>query len=153
MLSDVLFFTTLFILCRDQTEFFTFLLIVTWPSLSYLTRSSFSPYPINILIDNIIIGTFGSVASSSWTLFSQSFTIPNSTIVVLKLIGLVSLLQQSIISPSHLFTTIEKSFLSKSIIVIVEINLRSCRNQFSLLAKTVYPAIHGFHSLLQIVYQ
>ena len=73
-----------------MTEFLSLLLIVTWPSLSYLTRASFSPNPINILIGNIIIGTFGSVASSSWTLFSQSFTISNTTIVVLKLVGLVS---------------------------------------------------------------
>ena len=47
-------------------------------SLYYHTRSMDNANPINILMNNIIIGTFGSVAVSSWTFYSQTFTIPTS---------------------------------------------------------------------------
>ena len=47
-------------------------------SLYYHTRSMDNANPINILMNNIIIGTFGSVAVSSWTFYSLTFTIPTS---------------------------------------------------------------------------
>ena len=59
-------------------------------SLYYHTRSMDNANPINILMNNIIIGTFGSVAVSSWTFYSQTFTIPTSWIVIVKLEGVQS---------------------------------------------------------------
>ena len=46
--------------------------------------------PINILMNNIIIGTVGGVAVSSWTFYSLTFTIPTSGIVIVKLEGVQS---------------------------------------------------------------
>ena len=46
--------------------------------------------PINISIDNSIIGTTSGVAVNSWTFFSQTFTIPISGNVIVKLEGTLS---------------------------------------------------------------
>ena len=54
-------------------------------SLYYHTTSGEAGNPINMLIDNTIIGTTSSIAVYSWTLFSQTFTIPISGIVIEKL--------------------------------------------------------------------
>ena len=59
-------------------------------SLYYHTRAMYDGNPINILMDNIMIGTVGSVAVNSWTFFTQIFTIPISGIVVVKLEGVQS---------------------------------------------------------------
>ena len=59
-------------------------------SLYYHTRAMDNANPINILMDNIIIGTLGSVAVNSWTFFTQTFTIPISGNVVVKLEGVQS---------------------------------------------------------------
>ena len=56
-------------------------------SLYYHTRAMDNANPINILMNNTIIGTVGSVSVSSWTFFSQIFTIPTSGIVIVKLEG------------------------------------------------------------------
>ena len=57
-------------------------------SLYYHTRPMYDANPINILIDNTIIGTVGSVAANYWAFFTQTFTIPISGIVVVKLEGI-----------------------------------------------------------------
>ena len=57
-------------------------------SVSYISRSYNNNNQINILIDNVIIGTFGNFPVNVWTIFSQQFTISNNSVVVLKLIGL-----------------------------------------------------------------
>ena len=59
-------------------------------SFYYHTRTGDSGNPINIVIDNSIIGTTSSVAVNSWTFYSQTFTIPTSGIVVVKLEGVQS---------------------------------------------------------------
>ena len=46
--------------------------------------------PINISIDNLIIGATSGVAVNSWTFFSQTFTIPISGNVIIKLEGTLS---------------------------------------------------------------
>ena len=57
-------------------------------SVSYISRTSNNDNQINILIDNVIIGTFGNFPVNVWTIFSQQFTISNNSVVALKLIGL-----------------------------------------------------------------
>ena len=57
-------------------------------SLYYHTRPMYDGNPINILMNNIIIGTFGSVAVNAWTFYSQTFTIPISEIIIVKLDGI-----------------------------------------------------------------
>ena len=59
-------------------------------SLYYHTRSMDNANPINILMNNIIIGTVGSVAVNSWTLYIQTFSIAISGIVIVKLEGVQS---------------------------------------------------------------
>ena len=59
-------------------------------SLYYHTRSMDNANPINISMNSIIIGTLRSVAVSSWTFYSLTFTIPSSGIVVVKLEGVQS---------------------------------------------------------------
>ena len=59
-------------------------------SLYYHTRAMDNANPINILMDNTIIGTVGSVAVNSWTLISQTFTTPISGNVIVKLVGTLS---------------------------------------------------------------
>ena len=54
-------------------------------SLYYHTRPMYDGNPINILMNNTIIGTVGSVAVNSWTFYSQTFTIPISGIIIVKL--------------------------------------------------------------------
>ena len=56
-------------------------------SLYYHTRAMDNANPINILMNNTIIGTVGSVSVSSWFFFSQTFTIATSGIVIVKLEG------------------------------------------------------------------
>ena len=56
-------------------------------SVSYISRSAANMNQVNILIDNVIIGTFGNIPVNLWTLFSQQFTISNNSVVLLKLIG------------------------------------------------------------------
>ena len=51
----------------------------------YHTRSGETGNPINISINNALIGTTSSIAVSSWTFFSQTFTVPISGTVILKL--------------------------------------------------------------------
>ena len=51
------------------------------------TRTGESGNPINILMNNTIIGTVGTVAVDSWTFYSQTFTIPIPGIVIVKLEG------------------------------------------------------------------
>ena len=46
--------------------------------------------PINILMNNTIIGTTSTVAVNSWTLFSQTFTTPISGNVNVKIEGTLS---------------------------------------------------------------
>ena len=59
-------------------------------SLYYHTRPGETGNPINISINNALIGTTSSIAVSSWTFFSQTFTIPISGTVILKLEGTLS---------------------------------------------------------------
>ena len=59
-------------------------------SFYYHTRTGDSGNPINIVIDNSIIGTTSSAAVNSWTFFSQTFTIPISGNVIIKLEGTLS---------------------------------------------------------------
>ena len=59
-------------------------------SLYYHTRPIYDGNPINILMNNTIIGTVGSVAVNSWTFYSQTFTIPISGIIIVKLEGISS---------------------------------------------------------------
>ena len=59
-------------------------------SFYYHTRTGESGNPINMVIDNSIIGTTNSVAVNSWTFFSQTFTIPISGNVIVKLEGTLS---------------------------------------------------------------
>ena len=59
-------------------------------SLYYHTRAMYDGNPINILMNNIIIGTFGSVAVNAWTFYSQTFMIPISGIIIVKLEGISS---------------------------------------------------------------
>ena len=61
-------------------------------SFYYHTRTGTgeSGNPINILMNNSIIGTTSSVAVNSWTFFSQTFTIPISGNVIIKLEGTLS---------------------------------------------------------------
>ena len=59
-------------------------------SFYYHTRTGESGNPINILMNNTIIGTVGSVAVNSWTFYSQTFTIPTSGNVIVKLEGTLS---------------------------------------------------------------
>ena len=56
-------------------------------SLYYHTRAMDNANPINILMDNTIIGTVGRVNANSWTFYSQTFTIPISGTVIVKLEG------------------------------------------------------------------
>ena len=56
-------------------------------SLYYHTRSMDNANSINILMNNTIIGTVGTVAVDSWTFYSQTFTIPIPGIVIVKLEG------------------------------------------------------------------
>ena len=58
-------------------------------SLYYHTRPGETGNPINISINNALIGTSSGIAVSSWTFFSQ-FTIPISGTVILKLEGTFS---------------------------------------------------------------
>ena len=59
-------------------------------SLYYHTRSGETGNPINISINNALIGTSSGIEVSSWTFFSQTFTIPISGTVILKLEGTLS---------------------------------------------------------------
>ena len=59
-------------------------------SFYYHTRIGGTGNPINIVIDNSIIGTTSSVAVNSWTLFTQTFTTPISGNVIVKLEGTLS---------------------------------------------------------------
>ena len=59
-------------------------------SFYYHTRIGGTGNPINIVIDNSIIGTTSSVVVNSWTLLSQTFTIPISGTVTVKLEGTLS---------------------------------------------------------------
>ena len=59
-------------------------------SFYYHTRIGDTGNPINIVIDNSIIGTTSSVAVNSWTLFTQTFTTPISGNVIVKLEGTLS---------------------------------------------------------------
>ena len=59
-------------------------------SFYYHTRTGESGNPINILMNNSIIGTTSSVAVNSWTFYSQTFTIATSGIVIVKLEGTLS---------------------------------------------------------------
>ena len=54
-------------------------------SLYYHTRSGETGNPIIKSINNALIGTTSSIAVSSWTFFSQTFTVPISGTVILKL--------------------------------------------------------------------
>ena len=42
---------------------------------------------IHILLDDNIIGSFCNIGVNTWTLFSTSFTISNTSIIVLKFLG------------------------------------------------------------------
>ena len=52
-------------------------------SFMYCSRSAFNINPINVLIDDIVIGTSPNVATNVWTVFNQL----KNRIVVLKLLG------------------------------------------------------------------
>ena len=54
------------------------------------TRSGETGNPISKYINNALIGTISSIAVSSWTFFSQTFTIPIAGTVILKLEGTLS---------------------------------------------------------------
>ena len=63
-------------------------------SFMYCSRSAFNINPINVLIDDIVIGTSPNVATNVWTVFDQSFNISQNRTIVLKLLG-TSLLDQT----------------------------------------------------------
>ena len=56
-------------------------------SFTYCSRSGSNINPIEILIDDIVIGTSPNISTSVWTPFSLSFNISQNRIVVLKLLG------------------------------------------------------------------
>ena len=60
----------------------------------YCSRSASNINPINVLIDDIVIGTSPNVATNVWTVFNQSFNISQNKTIVLKLLG-TSLLDQT----------------------------------------------------------
>ena len=53
----------------------------------YCSRSASNINPINVLIDDIVIGTSPNVATNVWTFFNQSFNISQNKTIVLKLLG------------------------------------------------------------------
>ena len=53
----------------------------------YCSRSAVNINPINVLIDDIVIGTSPNVATNVWTFFNQSFNISQNKTIVLKLLG------------------------------------------------------------------
>ena len=63
-------------------------------SFMYCSRSAFNINPINVLIDDIVIGTSPNVATNVWTVLNQSFNISQNRTIVLKLLG-TSLLDQT----------------------------------------------------------
>ena len=63
-------------------------------SFMYYSRSAFNINPINVLIDDIVIGTSPNVATNVWTVLNQSFNISQNRTIVLKLLG-TSLLDQT----------------------------------------------------------
>ena len=56
-------------------------------SFMYCSRSAFNINPINVLIDDILIGTSPNVATNVWTVFNQSFNISQNRTIALKLLG------------------------------------------------------------------
>ena len=63
-------------------------------SFMYCSRSASNINPINVLIDDVVIGTSPNVSTNVWTIYNQSFNISQNRIVVLKLLG-TSLLDQT----------------------------------------------------------
>ena len=53
----------------------------------YYSRSGSYINSINVLIDDIVVGTSLNVATNAWTVFNQTFNISQSRIIVLKLLG------------------------------------------------------------------
>ena len=64
-------------------------------SFMYASRSGSSLNPISISIDGVIIATTPTISVTSWTLFTQSFVIGIGKIIVVKLSGTVSSINQS----------------------------------------------------------
>ena len=54
----------------------------------YCSRSASNINPINIIIDDIVIGTSPNIATNVWTVFNQYFNISQNRIIVLKLLGM-----------------------------------------------------------------
>ena len=63
-------------------------------SFMFSSRSGVTINPISISIDNVIISTTPNAAVVPWTLFTQSFNIPISKIVNIKLSGTISSVNQ-----------------------------------------------------------
>ena len=63
-------------------------------SFMYCSRSASNINPINVIIDDVVIGTSPNVSTNVWTVFNQSFNISQNKTIVLKLLG-TSLLDQT----------------------------------------------------------
>ena len=56
-------------------------------SISYISGASADYNEVDILIDNVVIGTFGNNSVNASTIFSQQFTILNNAVALLELIS------------------------------------------------------------------
>ena len=61
----------------------------------YASRSGSSLNPISIFIDGVIIATTPNISVTPWTFFTQSFVVSIGKIIVVKLSGTVSSINQS----------------------------------------------------------
>ena len=64
-------------------------------SFMYASRSGSSLNPISISIDGVIIATTPNISVTPWTFFTQSFVVSIGKIIVVKLFGTVSSINQS----------------------------------------------------------
>ena len=63
-------------------------------SFMYASRSGSSLNPISISIDDVVISTTPNISVTPWTFFTQSFVVSISKIIVVKLSGTVSSINQ-----------------------------------------------------------